>query len=143
MLILHTQTKFCGGVYILRKKHSTAIIAAVTVFSMVLLAGCRELPGKEAADHQLEESFSGNNGAPFLESLNLELGEAAEDVGQEIEEAAGNVQEAVQETAAQVADQINENGLRQDLTASLESGDSTEHLLSHITRLPKKLTRRS
>lgn len=115
----------------MRKKHSTAIIAAVTVFSMVLLAGCRELPGKEAADNQLEESFSGNNGTPFLESLNLGLSEAAGDVSQNIEEAAGNVQEAVQEATAEVADQMNENGLRQDLTVSLKSGDSTELILDN------------
>ncbi|QSF42962.1 hypothetical protein [Paenibacillus tianjinensis] len=122
----------------MRKKHSTAIIAAVTVFSLVLLAGCRELPGKEAADNQLEESFSGNNGTPFLESLHLELSEASEEVGQDIEEAAGNVQEAagnvqeaVQEAAAEVTDQINENGLRQDLTVSLKSGDSTGLILDN------------
>lgn len=115
----------------MRKKHNTAIIAAVTVFSVVLLAGCRELPGKEAADKQLEESFSENSGTPFSQSLNLGLGEAAENAGQAIKEAADSVQEAVQETAVQAAEQINENGLKQEFTASLKAGDSTEFKLDN------------
>lgn len=97
----------------MRKKHNTAIIAAVTVFSLVLLAGCRELPGKEAADQQLEESLSGSNSAGFLESLSLDAGVAAEDLGRKIAEAADDVHDAVKETAVEAAEQINENSLRQ------------------------------
>lgn len=110
----------------MRKKRNTAMIAATAVISMLLLAGCKELPGKEAADNQLEESFSGNSSAGFLDTLNLELGEAAEDAGQAINEAADDVQEAVQDTAALVADQINENSLSQELTVSLKTGKATE-----------------
>ncbi|MBY0010127.1 hypothetical protein [Paenibacillus typhae] len=108
----------------MRKKHNTAIIAAVTVFSLVLLAGCRELPGKEAADQQLEESLSGSNSAGFLESLSLDAGVAAEDLGREIAKAADDVHDAVKETAAEAAEQINENSLKQELTTSLTAGGS-------------------
>ncbi|KUP23428.1 hypothetical protein [Paenibacillus sp. DMB5] len=126
----------------MRKKHNTAIIAAVTVFSLVLLAGCRELPGKEAADQQLEESLSGSNSAGFFESLSLDAGIAAEDLGREIAEAADDVHDAVKETAAETAEQINENSLRQELTTSLTAGGSTrlqlDNAVGKIELIPGK-----
>ncbi|WP_042203587.1 DUF4097 family beta strand repeat-containing protein [Paenibacillus camerounensis] len=120
----------------MRKKHNTAIVAAVTVFSLVLLTGCRELPGKEAADQQLEESLSSNSSTGFIESLSMDLGGAAEDIGKGIADAADIVQEAVQDTAAELAEQIDENTLQQELTTSLPAGNSTKvHLDNAVGRV--------
>lgn len=115
----------------MRKKHNTAIVAAVTVFSLVLLAGCRELPGKEAANQQLEESLSGNSSTDFLESLSIDVSAAAGDISRDIAEAADDVQQAVQETAAQAAEQISEASLKQELTTSLTAGSSTELIVDN------------
>ncbi|AIQ47888.1 hypothetical protein R70723_19760 [Paenibacillus sp. FSL R7-0273] len=115
----------------MRKKHNTAIVAAVAVFSLILLAGCGDLPGKEAADRQLEESLTGSNGSGFIESISLDIGEAAEDISKGITEATEVVQEAVKETAGQVADQIEENSLQQELTTSLPAEGSTKIYLDN------------
>ena len=98
----------------MKKNNNTAIIAAVAVLSIALLSGCRELPGKEAADNQLEQRLSGS----FQQ-------EAAQAVKQGISAATVNVGEAVQNTTDMIEDKINTDGISRDYSASLPAGSAT------------------
>ncbi|WP_342435974.1 DUF4097 family beta strand repeat-containing protein [Paenibacillus sp. FSL L8-0436] len=119
----------------MKKNYKPAKIAALAVFSIVLLAGCRELPGKEAADNQLEQRLSGNsqqevadsNGEfeEFSSELGQEISEAATDLGQDIGEAMENVHQAVQNTASVVAEQITADSVSKELVATSKPGSSS------------------
>lgn len=98
----------------MKKNHNTALIAAVAVFSIALLAGCRELPGKEAADNQLEQRLSGN----FQQ-------EAAQAVRQGIGTATVAVADAVQNTAEKIENQINAEGISREFSTSLPAGSAS------------------
>ncbi|MEK5031672.1 hypothetical protein MKY96_09520 [Paenibacillus sp. FSL R7-0302] len=91
----------------MKKHHSTAIIAAMAVFS-IALTGCRELPGKEAADNQLEQTISGS----FTQ-------EAAEAVKQSLSDASAAVGDATLNIAGRIEEQINSNGISREFSTSL------------------------
>ncbi|AIQ59251.1 hypothetical protein [Paenibacillus borealis] len=113
----------------MKKNHNTAIIAAVAVFSIALLAGCRELPGKEAADQQLEQQLSGN----FQQ-------EAAEAVKQSIGKATVTIGDAVQTTTDFIEDKINTEGISREFTTSLPAGSASafklDNVVGEITLVP-------
>lgn len=92
----------------MKKKHNPAIVAAAAVFSIVLLAGCRELPGKESADNQLEQRISGS----FSE-------EAAAAVKQGISNATVAVGDVVQNTTDKLQDKLNAHGISREFSTSL------------------------
>lgn len=98
----------------MKKKHNPAIVAAAAVFSIVLLAGCRELPGKEAADNQLEQRISGS----FSE-------EAAAAVKQGISNAATAAGDVVQNTAGQLQDKLNAHGISREFNTSLPADSAS------------------
>ncbi|WP_019910373.1 hypothetical protein [Paenibacillus sp. HW567] len=98
----------------MKKNHNTAIIAAIAVVSIALLAGCRELPGKEAADAQLEQRLSGKSHETIAETAKQELGQIT-----------ANVEQAVQNTAVKVTQEINSRSMSKELTASLKSGSAS------------------
>ncbi|WP_339218327.1 hypothetical protein [Paenibacillus sp. FSL H8-0332] len=91
----------------MKKHHSTAIIAAMAVFS-IALAGCRELPGKEAADNQLEQTISGS----FKQG-------AAEAVKQSLSDASAAVGDVIQNTTGMIEEQMNSNGISREFSTSL------------------------
>lgn len=91
----------------MKKHHSTAIIAAMAVFS-IALTGCRELPGKEAADNQLEQTISSS----FTQ-------EAAEAVKQSLSDASAAVGDATLNIAGRIEEQINSNGISREFSTSL------------------------
>lgn len=105
----------------MKKNHNTAIIAAVAVFSIALLAGCRELPGKEAADQQLEQQLSGN----FQQ-------EAAEAVKQSIGKATVTLGDAVQTTTDKIEQKINDEGISREFSTSLPAGSASEFKLDNV-----------
>ncbi|MEK4059005.1 MULTISPECIES: hypothetical protein [Paenibacillus] len=130
----------------MKKNYKPAKIAALAVFSIVLLAGCRELPGKEAADNQLEQRLSGNsqqevadsNGEfeEFSSELGQEISEAAADLGQGLSEATANlgqdvgeamenVHQAFQNTGSVVAEQITADSVSKELVATSKPGSSS------------------
>lgn len=98
----------------MKKNHNTAIIAAIAVVSIALLAGCRELPGKEAADAQLEQRFSGKSHDEKIETAKQELGQIT-----------ANIEQAVQNTAGKVVREINSKSISTELTTSLKSESAT------------------
>lgn len=98
----------------MRKSNNHSVIAAVAVLSIVLLAGCTELPGRQSTKNEAETNIS--------EEVQQNIGEA---VKQEIGKAAASVQQAVQETATQVVDEVKANSISKELTASQEIGSST------------------
>ncbi|WP_405114189.1 hypothetical protein MHH28_09290 [Paenibacillus sp. FSL K6-1217] len=89
----------------MKKHHSTAIIAAMAVFS-IALAGCRELPGKEAADSLLEKTSS------FTQ-------DAAEAVKQNLSDASASVGDAIKDTAGMLEEQMNTTGISREFSTSL------------------------
>ncbi|NQX46147.1 hypothetical protein HQN87_12480 [Paenibacillus tritici] len=113
----------------MKKQHSTAIIAAMAVFSIALLAGCRELPGKEAADNQLEQSISGT----FKQ-------DAAEAVKQGLSNATVAVGDVVQHTTDMVQDTINENGISREFSTSLPADSASllklDNALGEVVVMP-------
>ncbi|UQZ32142.1 hypothetical protein C2I18_00385 [Paenibacillus sp. PK3_47] len=129
----------------MRKNNHTAAIAAAAVLSLVLLAGCRELPGKEAANHQLEQSFSGESGQELNEA-GQETGGSASDLGSDIEAAVAGIGEgigngiskamdsvgyAVQNTAEFVSDEIKADGISTEFSASAEAGSASVLVLDN------------
>ncbi|MHA6529285.1 hypothetical protein [Paenibacillus sp. BAC0078] len=98
----------------MKRNHNTAIIAAIAVVSIALLAGCRELPGKEAADAQLEQRLSGKSHEEIVETAKQELGQIT-----------ANVEQAVQNTAVKVSQEINSKSISKELTTSLKSGSAS------------------
>ncbi|OKP92299.1 hypothetical protein A3842_02495 [Paenibacillus sp. P3E] len=101
----------------MKRNHNTAIIAAVAVLSIALLSGCRELPGKEAADHQLEQRLNGNFQQETVETVKQGLGEAT--LG---------VEQAVQNGAAKVAEEIKTGSLSKELNIA-KKADSVSALV--------------
>lgn len=91
----------------MKKHHSTAIIAAMAVFS-IALAGCRELPGKEAADNELEQTISSS----FKQ-------EAAESVKQSLSDASAALGHVIQNTTGMIEEQMNSNGISREFSTSL------------------------
>lgn len=123
----------------MRKNHNTAAIAAAAVLSLVLLAGCRELPGKEAANNQLEQSFSGERGQGLAEA-EQDISESTSDLGMHIEEAVADigagisegistamdgVGQAAQNTAELVVNKIDADGISREFSTSAEVGSAT------------------
>lgn len=134
----------------MNKKSSTPKIAALAVFSLVLLAGCRELPGKEAANNQLEQRLSGdvqqehtgqeldnlsqeigNDISDAMAELGQELNESSAELATELNEAMSDVQQAVQDTASVAAEHLATGSTSKELTAALEIGSSTTLNLDH------------
>jgi hypothetical protein len=113
----------------LKKNHNTALIAAVAVFSIALLAGCRELPGKEAADNQLEQRLSGNIGQEAAEALKQGIGKATVTIG-----------DAVQTTTDRIEDKINDEGISREFSTSLPAGSASvlklDNALGEISVVP-------
>ncbi|WP_150267598.1 hypothetical protein [Paenibacillus tepidiphilus] len=62
-------------------KHKVTALAAVCVLSAVMLAGCRELPHKEAVDNQFQERLSGFFGELQPEGLSPEINGDLEEAG--------------------------------------------------------------
>lgn len=112
----------------MKRNHNTAIIAAVAVLSIALLSGCRELPGKEAADNQLEQRLNGDFQKETVEAVKHGLGEAT--VG---------VEQAVQSGAAKVAEQINAVSLSKELNTAIKA-DSASTLVVENTVGEVKIT---
>lgn len=98
----------------MKRSSNTTILAAAAVLSLVLLAGCRELPGKEAADQQLESRLSGDIHQETAEILKQEVGKVT-----------ASVEQAVQNTAAQVADEINKDSVSKEISTSVRTGSAS------------------
>lgn len=113
----------------MNKKTNTAKIAALAVFSLVLLAGCRELPGKEASstNNQLEQHLSSDT----MTEIEQDLSESAAELKQGIGEALDNVQQAVQNTASAAAEHFTADSVTKELTASIAAGSSSTLSLDH------------
>lgn len=100
----------------MRDKHTTSIVAAAAVLSFLLLAGCRELPGKEAADLQLEQAIGNEN-------EDRSLGDAIKET---IDGVAADAQQAVTDSAIQLADQAMADGVQTELSSSAAIGSVTK-----------------
>lgn len=98
----------------MRSNYKPALAAAV-VLSMVLLAGCRELPGK--ADNKLEQNVENN--------LQQNLGIALQ---QEIGEAAVNLEQTVENSAIKLTDHIISKGISRQLSSSKQEVGSSSVL---------------
>lgn len=98
----------------MRNNNKHIKIAAVAVLSLVLLAGCKELPGKQAAKNDTEQN------AP--EGIQQNFGEV---IKQEIGKAAAGVEQAVEETAAKVAEEVKENGISKDFSTTQKVGSAS------------------
>ena len=97
----------------MKKHHSTAIIAAMAVFS-IALAGCRELPGKEAADNELEQTLSSS----FKQ-------EAAESVKQSLSDASAALGDVIQNTTGMIEEKVNSSGISREFSTSLPIGSAS------------------
>ncbi|MGN7760420.1 hypothetical protein [Paenibacillus sp. 22594] len=104
----------------MKRNHNTAIIAAVAVLSIALLSGCRELPGKEAADNQLEQRLNGDFQKETVEAVKQGLGEAT--VG---------VEQAVQSGVAKVAEEINAGSLSKELNTAKKADSASALVLEN------------
>ncbi|WNS44762.1 hypothetical protein [Paenibacillus sp. MMS20-IR301] len=113
----------------MKKNQNTALLAAVAVFSIAILAGCRELPGKEAADNQLEQRLSGNFQQEAAQAVKSSIGNITTAVG-----------EAVQETTEKLEDKINAEGISREFSTSLPAGSASvvkvENALGEIALSP-------
>lgn len=89
----------------------------------------QELPGKEAADHQLEQRLSGN----FQQ-------EAAEAVKQSIGKATVSLGDAVQTTTDRIEQKINDEGISREFSTSLPAGSASvfklDNVLGEISLVP-------
>lgn len=104
----------------MNRNHNIAKLAAVAVLSIAMLSGCRELPGKEAADNQLEQRLTGNSQQ-----------ETAETFKQGLSEVTSNVEQAVQNTAAKVADELNSDSMSKELVTSRKADSSSAIILEN------------
>ncbi|OKP99335.1 hypothetical protein [Paenibacillus sp. P46E] len=104
----------------MKRNHKPAIIAAVAVLSIALLSGCRELPGKEAADQQLEQRLNGNFQQETVEAVKQGLGEAT--IG---------VEQAVQNGAAKMAEEIKAGSLSKGLNITKKAGSASALILEN------------
>lgn len=102
------------------RNHNIAKLAAVAVLSIAMLSGCRELPGKEAADNQLEQRLTGNTQQ-----------ETAETFKQGLSEITSNVEQAVQNTAAKVSEEINSGSMSKELVISRKADSSSAIILEN------------
>ncbi|WP_151735155.1 DUF4097 family beta strand repeat-containing protein [Paenibacillus tengchongensis] len=121
----------------MNNKPKVTLIAAVCVLSAVMLASCRELPGKEAADNQFQERLSGNFGEFNADDLERNISEALAEAGADAADAAIAVKDqlsqavaagstAVAEAGVSAADDLlAAGGVRKELTASLEAGSAS------------------
>lgn len=98
----------------MKKSNTNSVVAAVAVLSLVLLAGCTELPGKQSAKN---ESITN-----IAEEVQQNISET---VTQEIGKAAASVQQAVQETTKNIAEEVKANSITKELTTSAEIGSAT------------------
>jgi hypothetical protein len=111
----------------LTMKNYKPVLAALAL-SMVLLAGCTELPGKANQDalQNTEEEFGQNFGAVIQE----EIGKATADIEQNVENA-----------VVKVHDNIKSEGISKELTASGEVGSSSVlHLDNPVGKIEVKRT---
>ncbi|QQZ60364.1 hypothetical protein JI735_28265 [Paenibacillus sonchi] len=104
----------------MNRNHNIAKLAAVAVLSIAMLSGCRELPGKEAADNQLEQRLTGNSHQ-----------ETAETFKQGLSEVTSNVEQAVKNTAAKVTDEINSVSMSKELVTSRKADSSSAIILEN------------
>lgn len=98
----------------MRKRNNNSVLAAVAVLSIVLLAGCTELPGRQSAKNEVEKSIS--------EDVQQNIGEV---VKQEIGKAAATVQQAVEETATKVVEEVKADSISKELSVSQEIGSAS------------------
>jgi hypothetical protein len=98
----------------MKKSNKNSLMAAVAVFSIVLLAGCTELPGRQSTSNEVEHNDS--------EDVHQNIGEV---VKQEIGKVAASVQQAVEDTAAKVVDEVKSDGISKTLSASQEIGSAS------------------
>ncbi|WHY17465.1 hypothetical protein QNH28_18395 [Paenibacillus sp. G2S3] len=98
----------------MRKRNNNSVLAAVAVLSIVLLAGCTELPGRQSAKNEVEQSIS--------EDAQQNIGEV---VKQELGKAAATVQQAVEETATKVVDEVKADSISKDLSVSQAIGSAS------------------
>ncbi|WP_375103302.1 hypothetical protein ACDZ28_27435 [Paenibacillus sp. RS8] len=98
----------------MRKRNSNSVLAAVAVLSIVLLAGCTELPGRQSAKNEVEKSISEDAHQNFGEVVKQELGKAA-----------ATVQQAVEETATTVVDEIKADSISKELSVSQAIGTAS------------------
>ncbi|OMD91751.1 hypothetical protein BSK49_05610 [Paenibacillus odorifer] len=98
----------------MKKSNTTSVMAAVAVLSIVLLAGCTELPGRQSANNEL--------GKNITEDVQQNIGEA---VKQELGKAAASVEQAVQDTATKVVDEVKANSISKELSLSKEIGSAS------------------
>ncbi|WP_313637787.1 hypothetical protein [Paenibacillus sp.] len=98
----------------MRKRNNNSVLAAVAVLSIVLLAGCTELPGRQSAKNEVEKSIS--------EDAQQNIGEV---VKQEIGKASAIVQQAVEETATKVVDEVKADSISKELSVSQEIGSAS------------------
>ncbi|MBW4081370.1 hypothetical protein [Paenibacillus sp. S150] len=104
----------------MKRNHNPAIIAAAAVLSIALLSGCRELPGKEAADNQLEQRFSRNRHQEADEAVKQGLGGVT-----------ANVEQDVQNTAAKLTEELNSNSSSKALSVTQKAGASSSIILEN------------
>lgn len=89
-------------------------LAAVAVMSLILLAGCTELPGKQAAKNDVEHNVS--------EGVQQNLGDA---IKQELGKAAAGIEQAVEDTAAKVVDEVKADGISKEYSTTQKVGSSS------------------
>ncbi|WP_379151249.1 hypothetical protein [Paenibacillus sp. sgz5001063] len=104
----------------MKRNRNPAILAAVAVFSIALLSGCRELPGKEAADKQLEQRLNGN----FQK-------ETSEEVKQGLDEVTSGIKQTVQNTSVKMTEDLNGSSLNKVLEISKKTNYATELVLKN------------
>ncbi|WP_339320175.1 hypothetical protein [Paenibacillus sp. FSL R10-2734] len=98
----------------MRKRNNNSVLAAVAVLSIVLLAGCTELPGRQSAKNEVDKSIT--------EEAQQNIGEA---VKQELSKAAATVQQAVEETATKVVDEVKADSITKELSVSQAIGSAS------------------
>lgn len=89
-------------------------LAAVAVMSLILLAGCTELPGKQAAKNDVEQNTS--------ESISQNIGEA---IKQELGKAAAGVEKVVEDSATKIVQDVKANGISKDYSATQKVDSSS------------------
>lgn len=98
----------------MKRSNANSVIAAAVVLSIVLLAGCTELPGRQSTRNDVEKSIS--------EDMQLNIGDA---VKEELGKAATSVQQTVEETATKIVDEVKAGGIRKELSASQKIGSAS------------------
>lgn len=99
-------------------KKLTPLLAAATVMSMIMLAGCTELPGKVNTAENSEYAASEDGKHTLKEAVHQEIDEVADLVNKSVETAAGKVTDKVVEV-------MSEEGISQELSASQKIGDAS------------------